>query len=459
MPAGLALVLRAATPASNPPASASSSPGALEPGKAGAADPTAGLRVMNVDGNLWFIGSSASLADKVKAHDAVTPFVASTLKDQFEISGHSSDGVRHSVAIAEEVWATLAGPLLLPRDGFPSPIAVRLVAPELWKGDASFQPFAEMGGRVSLTVRSPADMPDLTILRRALVQALLMQRAIAWHGSVPGLKVPLWLEDACVAWSLTHGQTALLDAWQQESAGAAPPPLASLFGRQRGEPVIRSQELALLWLMGYLQSESGPELRWPSLVQSVLGGEDSARAVRRLYAGIFRSDPELWWQVGYYSQCRLNALASGQTAANTRIWLAERARWTALRANTEVGLTLDEVFGAHLEPWVQAELNLRLNQLHAGLDATHPFYRNAAVSLGRIYEAAMVGNHRSFATALADLNRDIADGRELEQAANAALDKLEQNAISGSTPPNDRPDQSPATVKPWPAAPSGPHGR
>jgi hypothetical protein len=52
----------------------------------------------------------------------------------------------------------------------------------------------------------------------------------------------------------------------------------------------------------------------------------------------------------------------------------------------------------------------------------HPYYANAALSLGRIYEAALKGDESAVRTALADLQREADDGRELEETIGAILD-------------------------------------
>jgi hypothetical protein len=357
------------------------------------------------------------------------PFVNLTRPGQFEVVTLDLEASRAGPPMAAEVWQTLAGPLLLPAAGFSSPVSVRLVLPAQWSGAPVFRSALEPGGRVTLAVRWTPELAGSETLRRALVQALLMQRAVSILGAVRGLKVPPWLEDACVSWSLTHTRPALLDAWQQESARVPPPPLAALLSLSRGTPPDRPQQLALLWLMGHLQAESDSDTRrWPQLLRAVLGGEDSAAAVQRLYGNFFNDDAarELWWQVGYHTQRRQAAQAI-DSAAETRAWLAECARWIARRGEDEFAPSLEEIFAARSERWVAIELDQRIAQLKAGLAAgrLHPFYRNATVSLGRVYDAVQAGDPKAFASAQSDLLRDVADASELEQAANTALDKLD----------------------------------
>jgi hypothetical protein len=356
------------------------------------------------------------------------PYVFTTRPGRFEIASTSDTAARAAVVMAEELWRTLATPLQLPADGFPSSIAVTLFPAAQWPGDTPFRTYAEPAGRVTARVRWSADEAGQAALRRALAQALLMRRATAARGLVPGLAVPYWLENAAVAWSLTSERPGALDRWQRESARATPPPLATVLAQRRGVPLPRDGELAALWLFAHLQSESGPEQRWPRYLAAMLGGADPEEALGRLYGEFFPDNAarELWWQVGWHARLRQSAQAT-DTTAETRAWLAERAAWLGRQTKDgpDTPLALDEVFAARAVPWVAEELARRLLQLRAGLPTAHPFYRNAALSLGRAYEAALAADRRAFAQAQADLARDIADGRELEQAATAALDELE----------------------------------
>jgi hypothetical protein len=360
------------------------------------------------------------------------PYVFSTRPGQFEIVSVEEKSARVGIALAEEVWRTLQNLLFLPTDGFPAPITVRLYPQARWQGEAPFASAAEAGSIVSARVRWTDDEAGRSTLRRALVQTLLMRRAISIRGLVPGLAVPLWLENGCIAWSISRERPGTLDRWQRESAGITPPLLATVLTQRRGAPVARENELGALWLITYLQNNSGPEQRWLRLVRDVLGGTDSAATLGQAYGELFSNAAarELWWQVGWHAQLHLAAQA-GDSAAETRVWLAERARWTGRRVKDgdDQPLSLDDVFAARTVPWIAEELGVRLTHLRAGLATAHPFYRNAVLSLGRLYEATLTSDLRGFTQAQTDLARDIADGRELEQATTTALDELEATAV------------------------------
>jgi hypothetical protein len=53
----------------------------------------------------------------------------------------------------------------------------------------------------------------------------------------------------------------------------------------------------------------------------------------------------------------------------------------------------------------------------------HPFYRNAAGSLGRVWLAQAAGKERAWMQSRAEWREDKAVGRELERASAALLDE------------------------------------
>ncbi len=351
-----------------------------------------------------------------------------------------ADAVHDTLLTAEAVWATLSAPLALP-ERFSTPVTVQVVAADRWAGPVLFRTFIDPEGQVSVQVRWSPVMSKSGQLRRALVQALLFRRAVAWHGASPKLRVPLWLEQGCGALSLTREQPAMLDAWQQESARVAPLPLAVLLGGGGPAPEDRRRELSALWLVMHLQAESGTDPRWLTLVHGVLGGEDSLPALQRCYGALFQDDAarELWWDVGWYYQRQFN-VPPMQPAPEARQWLIERARWLGWRGGAEVVLTPLEIIQNRNVPWVEKELAARLSQIRTRDKTMHPYYYNAMVSLGSAYEeAAKNGNTRVYNQYLADFKRDLADGLELEQATDKALDAAEAALAKGAVAPAAKP--------------------
>jgi hypothetical protein len=366
-------------------------------------------------------GLPAPAAPATSASAPRAAHVFYTGRGQFEIIVTEIADARAGLELGRSVWGALGASLGLPAEGFESPVAVRLVPAALWNEPAVFTVTVEAGGLVSVRVRWAEDT-DPIVVRRAFVQGLIMRRAVAWHAVGPQLKVPLWLEQACTAWSLVRERPAMMDAFQQESAGlGAPPPLKALLEWERGEVESRTWELSALWLFAQLQAE-GAFSQWGGWVRGILGGAEPYETLPRAYPGLWSEgiSLELWWNTVVYHQRTARALP-GMTIAASRAWMQDRSRWLAGRGGREVVLRLEELLALRQEPWVKAELAERGMQTRSVLGTIHPYYANAALSMGRLYEAAARGDERDFRAALAEFERDAIDGRELEDTVSAIL--------------------------------------
>lgn len=351
------------------------------------------------------------------------PRVFYTKAGEFEIIVQDVADAQPALALGRNLWSALSGPLGLPAEGFSSPVSVRLIPADQWTEPAAFTVAVELPGRVSVRVRWSADA-DPVVVRRAFVQGLILRQATAWHGVGQQLTVPLWLEQACTAWSLVRERPALLDSFQQESAEmTSPPALRALLSWQRGGVESRGWELASLWLFLQLQAEATDSSRWGGWVRGVVGGASPIDTLPRFYRGLWTdsSAMELWWQVAFTHQRRLRTIPV-MTAEASRAWLADRSRWLAGKEGREVVLALEDLPSLRQEPWVKAELTERARQTRSVLGVIHPFYSNAALSMGRLYEAALKGGVERFNAARADLERDAVDGRELEDTVSSILD-------------------------------------
>ena len=385
-----------------------------------------GIVALAVGGGLFAqsAGVAGNTADKPAAQDeAVRVFYTGT--GQFEIITLDSASAQQVSTQAAAIWDALEVPLGLPSDGFSSAVTVRLVPESKWSGPAVFSVVTEPGGWVSVRVRWTPTI-DPAILRRALVQGLLLRQTVSWHGVNNRINVPLWLEQACSALSLVRDRPAMMDAMQQESMRVAPPGLESLLRWQRGGVESRGWELASFWLFKHLLADSGNSNRWPLCLRALLGGTDPLQALQGAY-GTFWADAvtrELWWQVGFYNQSRSHLLPL-LSQEESRAWLADRSRWLGERKGHEEVLGLETLWAERKEAWIKTELANRARQLREVLAVLHPFYRNAAISMGLMYESALKGKETEFNAAKEAFGRDAADGRELEDATGAALDAME----------------------------------
>jgi len=353
------------------------------------------------------------------------PLVFYTGDGQFEIIATEAPAAQQALILANSVWRSLAKPLGLPAAGFSSAVAVRLVPAKDWTDPAFFTVVAEPGGLVGVRI-CWSDKIDARIMRRALVQAVILRQAVAWHGAKQGLTVPLWLEQACTAQGEVRDRPAMFDAMQQESAQLTPPPLEELLKWERGQAEERGRVLASYWLFQYLQAESGDAPRWGRWVRAVLGGADPMKALRDNYGAAWKDETsrELWWQVGFHDE-RLTSTVPLMSMEETRNWLADRCRWLAIKDGREQVLALDDLWTLRKTPWIKNGMEERSQQLQNLLPRLHPFYKNAAISMGRMYQAAGKGAEEEFKAAKQALSQDAIDGRELENATGAALDELE----------------------------------
>jgi hypothetical protein len=357
---------------------------------------------------------------------AVTPAVFQSAPGRFEVAATEADAARIVTAAAQEGWRILAAPFGLP-DAFSTPVFVRLVPGEEWREAAPFRALVEPGGVVYLRIQWRGRPPEI-VLRRALVQGLLLRLAVAEHGGGGRLGVPLWLEHAAARWWETRADAAQLDQVRQASARLAPPPLPELFAWRRGgeEPVARG--LGALWLMTFLAGEGAGGAEWRALVRRLLAGEEALAALATGYPGRFGDarDRELWWSTGFHHVRRARTLPTLE-AAESRVELAALARFVAGEGERDVVVPLATALAHGREPFVAAELQRRAADLARALPALHPFYRNAGLSLAEALAAGGAEAARRDA-AWAAFERDWRDATGLEAAATAALDALERRA-------------------------------
>lgn len=367
-----------------------------------------------------------SLPALVRADGEAGLVMIQSAPGRFEIAAVDAS-VAHGIAsLADEAWRTLGAPLGLP-EAFPSPVFVRVApaSPDAAPDKAPFRVIVETGGVVSVRLRPDAISPAM--VRRALVQGLLMRLAVARHGVNARLGVPLWLELAAVAWWETRADAAELDARKQEAGRRAPPTLEGLLTWQRGADEPPELSTAALWLLTFLQNESGRGREWPWFLGRLLAGEDPIAALAASYPERFgrAEERELWWSTGYHHARRVRTLPA-LDASESRLQLEGLARFVFAGPTDEADIVvpLRAVLARDGEPVVAAELARRSAELAKLIPALHPFYRNAGLSLADVFGARDVKRERR-ENRLTSFEQDWGDAIELEAATKAALDQLE----------------------------------
>ena len=373
----------------------------------------------------WSQGAGEGVPDLTALPSSAgqAPRIFYTKKGQFEVVVPEAADARVVIVAGRSVWNSLAGPLGLPEDGFNTPVSVRLVPAAEWKEPVPFTVTVALPGLVTVRVCWPVAVEG-NVVRRALVNGLILRQAVAWHGVSERITVPLWLEQGCAALSRGRERPAVMDMYQQESAQlAVPPSLSALLKAERGAEESREREQAALWLVLQLQAEAGGSDHWRRWLSGLIGGADALDSLPRVYAGLWADARalELWWQTSFYHQARTRTLPM-MSATESRRWLSERSRWLAVRRGQEEVLGLAELPQLSRHGWLREELVKRGQQTRLTLPMIHPFYSNALLSLGRLYELSLKGNSSAVKAALAQYERDASDGRELEDAVGAILD-------------------------------------
>lgn len=335
--------------------------------------------------------------------------------------------------LAEAAWESWRGSLALPeriRNG----VLVRLAPAEDWgfAPEPGWQVVAEPGGVVTLWIRGggPEGTEQERVWLSGLAAGALQRQAMALGIGPERRTAPSWLMRAAAEEVLVRGNPAMHDAWRQavQRAGEMPGLRATLLA-DYGTTDERLRRLAAFGLWQWLRAESGRGPAWPQFVADLLAGVSPGLALVQAFESQFgmaeAAELELAWQVGLAAQARLRAIPLFEPGETRRL-LEQADRIVVLapaQSRDEQALRLAELWQARDDPWLASARAVRLNWLTLHFRRMHPFYRNAAGSLGRVFIAQTAGDAGGWALALEDWRRDLETGRELERASAALLDE------------------------------------
>lgn len=361
------------------------------------------------------------------------PVMVQSAPGRFEVAAVDPSAAHAVAAMAEECWRHLEGPLALPA-AFSSPVFVRLIRTTEAPAEVPvYRVNVEAGGVVSVWIASDAGGERL---RRALVHGLIARLAVAWHGVGAQPTVPLWLQHAGVGWWQSRTDGAALDALKQRCAQLRPPPIAGILDWTAGAAEPPEFRDAAVWLLTFLQQESGRGGEWGTLLRRLLAGADPQAALAQAYPGRFFGPParELWWQTGWHHLRRMRSLPALESA-ESGLLLAHLSRFVLAGADGEADrvVSLREVLAHADEPFLQAELARRAAELGRALSSLHPFYRNAGLSLAEAFGPGARDAAKIESQCVA-FEEDWRDATELETAARAALDALEKRTTAPRGP-------------------------
>lgn len=357
---------------------------------------------------------------------------------RFEVVAEpGADGVRLA-ELAAAAWTEWSGPLGLPAR-LPVAITVRLVPESGWPSDdLPWRVVVEPTGVASVWIRAGGESGVVRERRwlSALAEGVLRRRALLEGVALEKVAAPTWLVAAAAEAMIVAERPSMLDAWQAEVAQETNSATLRdvLFWAKRGsvssdEPRRRAAFGIWLWL----REESGRSGSWERLVGALLAGETPGVALAREFSRMTRRPTEareweLAWRV---AKARLIALrlVPMMNAAESRLWIERVARVVAVdtRTGEERVATAWGEWGLREEPWMLTERAERARLMTGNFAQIHPFYRNAAGSLGRAWVALAEGREKAWREASMDWARDMETGRALEDASRRLLDGVSKN--------------------------------
>lgn len=344
------------------------------------------------------------------------------------------DGVRLA-DLADAAWVEWREPLGLP-DRLPVAVTVRLAPRADWIfGDASTWVAVDPSGVVSVWIRADAEsgLERERLWLRALAEGALRRKAVLLGLDRAKSQTPRWLAAAAAEAALVAERPSMADAWRGEFANAGGPAtlrdilLGGVSDGPGRESAVRDRAAFGVWL--WLRDESGRSGAWERFVAALLGGESSGAALAREFARL-NAKPrearewELAWKVAA-ARLSLARTAPMFSAEESRVRLERLARVVVrdLRTGQERVLPPWGEWATREEAWPRSVLAERSGILEVDFTQIHPFYSNAAGSLGRAWGSLAAGREAEWREASVEWSRDMADGRILEEASRALLDE------------------------------------
>jgi hypothetical protein len=379
---------------------------------------------------LW-LAMAAPRADAAEPEQAEVRFFPGS-GGRFEVAALEGEDGARLARLAEEAWAVWRGPLGLP-DRWATGITVRLTPAEAWDfAEPAWRVSAEATGLVSVRIRGGGASGPARERRwaAAMAEAILMRLAISQGVGGAARAAPDWLVAAAAEAVLIEVRPALGDAWRQ--AAARPGGAAGLEAilKWRGAQTSEGGEPSWVGAFGvwrWLGAGPGRADAWPRFIAALLAGEGPGLALTRAYGpGLARPEKielELAWRTALAAASREQATPLfGAEESRRHLERLARVVLTPTAGGAEAALELGALTAAEARGFPAAEREERARWLTASFARMHPFYRNAAGSLGRCWQAQERGDDAARDGAVQEWRADFAAGIELQRGSAAALD-------------------------------------
>jgi len=227
---------------------------------------------------------------------------------------------------------------------------------------------------------------------------------------------------------------SMMDAWRGDFGGLVHPAgLREILLGEVADPVGANEasDTAAYGVWLWLRDESGKSGAWERFVGALLGGESSGAALAREFSRLTPRPREAReWELAWRVAAARFAFARTTpmfTAEESRRRLERLSRVVVMEARTGAERVLPPwgEWASREEPWAKAVLAERAGIIEVDFTRFHPFYSNAAGSLGRAWSALGAGRGKDWRAASVEWSRDMEDGRVLENASRALLDQAE----------------------------------
>ncbi len=343
----------------------------------------------------------------------------------FEIAGMD----RASVQFVDELSARVlieAGRYLGEQpDSFPQRILVTLRPGDESPEAADYRISIETGGFVRVDFNWRKDLSYLDLCR-GLMDAYLARYAIFHHGYDAPEKVKAWVVSALGRQTYLSLRPAVYLGWQESLLRSGTPPGPSLV-TTAVEVRANGTGLAPFLLLMAMRNADFSRETVRGLCRAGVAGVDVAGL---LTAAIQPPDPGAdpvalhdWWRENM-AEILSDPVVRFDSLEDSNRWIKELSETREFMDAGFRAENLRDLWEFRSEASVRAAVEIRLGRIVAHIERVNPAFRNAAQSLGLLYESLLNGKQEHvYIFALTRFLGDFSDARRLREDMDSALNE------------------------------------